>query len=324
MKGARRKKARPVPAATRNSEHALSIEVQQIILNQFSAAYSFANAADLKQTIQAVKGYLYDRDFAQAFGQPAHLEAYALRWSAARALGYADLLTGLDLTFSSDEQRKVVCIGGGAGAEVAALTATLGQTSRLFITAIDIADWSTAVSKLQVALSSPPPLSTCASTAARAANQPLIACAHLDVQFVHQDVLAGGNDSLRERLQQIDLVTIMFTLNELFTSSIAKTTRMLLDLTETMPVDSHLLVVDSPGSYSEIVLGKPEAGEEAKTKKYPMKWLLDHTLQDVAKGKWEKALGDDSRWFRVPQVLKYPIELENMRYQVHLYKRISS
>ena len=35
---------------------------------------------------------------------------------------------------------------------------------------------------------------------------------------------------------------------------------------------------------------------------------------------WEKVHAQDSRWFRLPKGLRYPIELEDMRYQVHLYK----
>ena len=103
-----------------------------------------------------------------------------------------------------------------------------------------------------------------------------------------------------------------------------------------MPKDSHLLVVDSPGSYAEIQLGRTTArvdtGEDkvAPTKKYPMKWLLDHTLLEVAKDgdetAWEKVESEDSLWFRIEQKdrekLRYPIELENMRYQLHCYRRL--
>jgi len=123
----------------------------------------------------------------------------------------------------------------------------------------------------------------------------------------------------------VSLCTIMFTLNELFTSSIAATTTFLLRMTDIMGLGSHLLVVDSPGSYSEIKLGK-----EAKKKQYPMKWLLDHALLEVAAAagqggkKWEKVISDDSRWFRMSSQLKYPIELENMRYQIHHYRRLDS
>jgi 25S rRNA (uracil2843-N3)-methyltransferase len=64
-----------------------------------------------------------------------------------------------------------------------------------------------------------------------------------------------------------------------------------------------------------------------------MQWLLDHTLlnQVAEKGaerrkeeaaKWEKIHEDESRWFRLNSALEYPMELENMRMQVHLYRRL--
>jgi len=82
------------------------------------------------------------------------------------------------------------------------------------------------------------------------------------------------------------------------------------------------LVVDSPGSYSETMVG-------SESKKYPMKWLLDHTLLEKENkddkdslAKWEKIVSEDSRWFRLANSLQYPIPLENMRYQIHLYRRL--
>ena len=57
-----------------------------------------------------------------------------------------------------------------------------------------------------------------------------------------------------------------------------------------------------------------------------MKWLVDHVLLGEGEGKdgaeWEKIVEDDSRWFRLPEGLSYPIALENMRYQIHLYRRL--
>ena len=89
-------------------------------------------------------------------------------------------------------------------------------------------------------------------------------------------------------------------------------------------------MVDSAGSYAEVGVGKEE-----ESKKYPMQWLLDHTLLESATQinhpvtkkdhvrKWEKLRGEESRWFRLPDGLKYPLELEDMRYQMHLYRRIA-
>lgn len=321
----------------------LPLELQQTILNVFANALQLAEGVDLSSTVQIVKGHLFRRDFLGAFGNPDNLSAYALRWSAGRALAYAQLLASPDLehcwvpqqyrvppqNLNPEPQfRRVVCIGGGAGAELVALAALIRKLSvphpRLYVHAVDIADWwAPVLHKLQIAIEEPPPLPPYANEAAEVANIPLVEANRLDVHFDKQDVLEYSADQLRSTLtgNNVTLVTIMFTLNELFTSSIAKTTALLLGLTDAMEQGSWLLVVDSPGSYSEVALG------QGAPKKYPMQWLLDHTLLQVAgnitdgTSKWRKCLTDESRWFRIDSTLEYPVELEDMRYQIHLFQR---
>jgi 25S rRNA (uracil2843-N3)-methyltransferase len=94
-----------------------------------------------------------------------------------------------------------------------------------------------------------------------------------------------------------------------------------------------LLVVDSPGSYSTVSIGKTsDSGDESKKKRYPMQWLLDHTLLESAaisnsknasgEHQWEKLESRNSEWFRLSDDLRYPVDLEDMRYQIHLYRRL--
>ncbi|KZL74724.1 hypothetical protein CT0861_07962 [Colletotrichum tofieldiae] len=220
---------------------------------------------------------------------------------------------------------RMLSIGGGA-AEIAAFAAYLSQQpSRSLggtMALLDSAPWDDAVAKLHDALTTPPPLSKYANAAAKAANVAIIEADRLTSSFTQQDVLAMTRDQLSQKLgDEPLLVTLLFTLNELYTTAgIGKTTAFLLDLTATVPLGSLLLVVDSPGSYSEAAVGKD-------SKKYPMQWLMDHTLvtkpekEGVAEGcRWEKLESHDSVWFRLADSLKYPIPLENMRYQMHLYR----
>ncbi|KAK1991777.1 hypothetical protein LX36DRAFT_330177 [Colletotrichum falcatum] len=220
---------------------------------------------------------------------------------------------------------RTLSIGGGV-AEIAAFATYLSQqpTRSLggAIALLDSAPWSDAVSKLHDALTTPPPLSQYANAAARAANVAIIEPGRLASSFTQQDVLAMTRDQLSQKLGDGPLlVTLLFTLNELYTTAgIGKTTAFLLDLTATVPLGSLLLVVDSPGSYSEAAVGK-------ESKKYPMQWLMDHTLvtkpekEGIVEGcRWEKLESHDSLWFRLADSLKYPIPLENMRYQMHLYR----
>lgn len=197
------------------------------------------------------------------------------------------------------------------------------EDASLDLLLIDCAAWQQVVEKLHSGLITPPILSKYASAAAREANKSLLASSDLFTNFRVANVLAMDQSEIANIVgERPRLLTLLFTLNELYTSSISKTTAFLLKLTIAAKPGTLLLVVDSPGSYSETTVGNA-------AKKYPMHFLLNHTLIGPAKsdGKevrpdWEKVVSDDSRWFRIPEGLRYPISLENMRYQIHLYRRV--
>ena len=319
-------------------------ELQQTLLNIFQNAFPISSPSDLKSVIQEVKGRLYDRDFAAAFGKGEYLEAYALRWSPPRALAYAEILMQHDLlgelqdTRDGDSPPKVVCVGGGAGAEVVALAGVLRQSElkrlqsqgdedggdddldsskSVTVVAVDIADWSSIVNRLRDTITRRPPISKYASDTARAANRPLLYRGMLNVELIKSDVLELNYHGMLQTFEGATMITLMFTLNELFSSDMTKTTQFLLQLADVTEPGVLLLVVDSPGSYSTVAVGN--SGKEPK--KYPMKWLLEHALLTTAKGKWDRAMSDDAEWFRMNEDLKYPLDLEDMRYQIHMYKR---
>lgn len=224
-----------------------------------------------------------------------------------------------------------------------------------------------------------------------------------------------GKQKQKQKQKQPVLVTLLFTLNELYTAAgVGPTTAFLRRLTAVVCPGSLLLVVDSPGSYSEAAVGgggasstdnstatpgTSESGPQQQQqqngkRRYPMQWLLDHTLleeelehqrmrrrrrqrrheqergleqeremkmeeqgreellssssslphrqgngdgdndrdngedsPEVGDGgrvegavTWEKLESADSVWFRLAEGLRYPIPLENMRYQMHLYR----
>lgn len=375
------------------------IQLQQLLLNIFKNAFPTNFNSHLAAVVQEVKQNLFHRDFQNAFGNQASLEAYAIRWSPGRALVYLDifcnrpelsanLLSCLDVKRRVSEQSsescensssvdlpaapvepkprqltsqgptsdpleknvRIVCIGGGAGAEMVALAGYLRfvdssvrtdhisghdekrKPGKLNITAVDIADWSSIVDKLYSSLTTTPPVPKYASMSAQALNMPLVDLDAYEVRFLKQDVLKIEEGEMQALLRDATIVTLMFTLNELYSTSISATTNLLLSMTSILESGSLLLVVDSPGSYSTINLGKVSAEDDSSPqKKYPMQWLLDHTLLEAAtintdQGKpqekqWEKLYSHDSTWFRLPAELTYPITLEDMRYQIHLYRR---
>ncbi|KAB8211319.1 hypothetical protein BDV34DRAFT_108533 [Aspergillus parasiticus] len=351
---------------------------------------------DIKTLIQTIKSHLYNRDFDSAFTDANEdlLRAYALRWSASRALGYAGVFRSLLKVLmeqdgglvSSTGSNHVVCIGGGAGAEIVALAAAWrdlvdeverrealsagvagvsldggdraaddqGQSishPALSVTAVDIADWSSVVDRLSYTIRSP------AVMGSKSHPAPLLNlgkvggdgekegedAAGFAVRFRRSDVLSISEDELKDllHLETSDkgnatvMVTLMFTLNELFSTSMAKATAFLLRTTDLVRPGTLLLVVDSPGSYSTLKLGKGKAQEGAvsaatvQERQYPMKFLLDHTLLSVAEGKWERVYSQDSRWWRREAArLGYDVGegagLEDMRYQVHIYRRLAN
>lgn len=318
-------------------------DLQQLLLNIFKNAFPETISSDLKPLLQEIKGHLYNRDFATAFGKESYLEAYALRWSPSRALCYLQIFNDLEdelnlksLQGKSEEADtepatwNVTCLGGGAGAEIVALAGLMkmlevadsAHAPYMRVSAIDIADWKRVVTTLTTGSVTAPPISKYASAAVQAANEALTDAEKFSVAFHQHDVLNLEISTLEKIVQGADLVTLMFTLNELYTASLSLTQKFLLNLTTCLATGARLLVVDSPGSYSSVSLNGAE-------KKYPMQWLLDHTLLSTGttrgvleEAKWEKIKEEESTWFRLGEGLRYPIELEHMRYQLHLYQRL--
>jgi 25S rRNA (uracil2843-N3)-methyltransferase len=375
----------------------IPVSLQQLLLNVFRTVLlpdtresdDDQKEDDLHTQIQTLKAHLYNRDFVSAFADasPELLRAYALRWSASRCLAYVGIFKGIvpavldslgrnpDQDESNSENKDengmhVLCIGGGAGAEIVALAgvwralldeysgassknakqtdqteesmdsglAKLSLTAKdallpkLSITAVDVAAWSNVVDSLSKGLRStsvPGP---------KACTSPLLEdSSPVDISFQHLDVLSLSEPDFSSLLSPHDapktnLVSLMFTLNELFSTSMPKTTQLLLRITDETDPGTILLIVDSPGSYSTLSLGG--STEPAKQRQYPMKFLLEHTLLTVAQGKWEKMLSQDSRWFRrEASKLAYSVnleggdglvKLEDMRYQIHVYRRLSA
>ncbi|KAK0719753.1 hypothetical protein B0H67DRAFT_599409 [Lasiosphaeris hirsuta] len=328
---------------------------QQLIVDVFKNAFSTAlSSKTFTSTLQTVKQALFERDFARAFGEDEYLAVYAARYSPTRALCYASVLNNIwehladiclpsppasstalsENTETQSPVLKILSFGGGA-AELVAFAAFLNQRQHGSpplagsINNLDSAAWGPVITLLEMTLTTgspslpdPDPNTTePPSPSTAAAAVPLIPASHLTSIFTLQDALTLSRSDLAALLGPSPLlVTLLFTLNELFSSSgLGKTTKFLLDLTAAVPIGSLLLVVDSPGSYSETTLGK-------NAKKYPMQWLLDRivltgTRADPVAGKrWDKLESDDSLWFRLADGLDYPIPLENMRYQMHLYQ----
>ncbi|KAI4848720.1 hypothetical protein E4T45_06212, partial [Aureobasidium sp. EXF-8846] len=187
----------PIPLPTEKGyqqDNAIPTSVQQSLLNVFRDACNKGSPAEIEDILQEVKGHLFNRDFATAFGKDDYLEAYAARWSPSRALGYAQIFSDLaseitqllnqESSDNTDIQEKtkdtpelseqlesklnleslsdsskplnILCLGGGAGAEVVGLAGWFRHLrddtpasddkprphiSKLDIFGVDVANW---------------------------------------------------------------------------------------------------------------------------------------------------------------------------------------
>jgi 25S rRNA (uracil2843-N3)-methyltransferase len=229
----------------------------------------------------------------------------------------SDAQAGDSSSGSTKRGLRMLAIGGCAAEHVAFAAYLRGTSACGALSLLDSAPWASVSRLLQTHITSPPKISNYASAAAKAANKPLLDASALSVNFTQHNVLDLDPPELSGLLGRSPLlVTLLFTLNELYTvEGLGKTTKLLKSLGQLMAHGSLLLVVDSPGSYSEASIGQEK-------KRYPMQWLLNHTLVEsqTVGYRWERLESEASTWFRLDEDLSYPIQLENMRYQLHLYR----
>jgi 25S rRNA (uracil2843-N3)-methyltransferase len=299
-KGKRKATVPPRPSSAKQTRVPLAGEIDLLkILRSFSS--SVLTSQSLDASLQEIKSHLYLRSFEDAF-QPSLQPSYVARWVPSRALAYRALfLESTDLRRIIQAEGKALCIGGGAGSELVALCAVRRDDelddsldTSLEVVCVDLADWSIVFESLVEYLLSAWP-------------------SRVSARFSQGDALDPATISTSD-LESFDLVTILFTLSELFTFSRSRALAFLHRLTQSCKPGSFLLIVDSASSYSELMIG-------SSGRKYPTSMVLDHFL--LSGGKWEKSDGEESRWYRLPDGLNkhYPLQLEDARYFWRLYRR---
>ena len=200
--------------------------------------------------------------------------------------------------------RNVLCVGGGASSELVALGSVFcrlkeyhpNSPSQLNIKLIDIADWSKVVSNLTTYMK----------------DSWVYHSEKLNSQFICDDILTSSPESLN--LESLDLITLLFTTNELFAEKRKETIKFLQLLNSNCRQGSLLLIAESAGSYSHIKIGD---------KNFPVQFLIDTILvgkPGLNNGSWEIISQSDSSWYRINQKeVDYPMKLENMRFFYRLY-----
>lgn len=281
------------------------------VVGLFAECFRYILASDeLPKMVQLVKGDLFNRDYLQAFNSEDKRLAYVVRWVPARALAYSSLFASLKdvlgMFRDPNESRRVLCVGGGASSEVVGLASLFcgiklldgSSKSLLHVDVVDIADWGTIVGKITL---------------------------YVQQKWLHDGTAFSSSFKCREvltmsaqdlMLAEQDLVTLLFTTNELFREKKTDTIRFFQRLCSKCRAGSFLLIAESAGSYSNITVG---------LKQFPVQFLIDVIL--VGKpgennGTWEDVQLSESCWYRVDErEVEYPVKLESMRFFYRLYRK---
>ncbi|KAJ3132731.1 hypothetical protein HK101_004575 [Irineochytrium annulatum] len=311
---------------------------------------------DLPAALRVIKSLFTRRDYAAIFasGDDRLLVAYAAGYDGGRAMCYWELFTSITplrglLTLAARKRRvkgfggstRVLALGAGPGAELvgiaAAMVAPLAQaaadgakedaeaggapTPEVVVHVQDIADYGSVIGSLETSIRKHFGLDA----------------SRLGVTFSTGDVLNAepGADGWVSEIAEANLVTALFLLNELLSASKKDFVKLVSLLVENMKKGAYLLVIDSAGSFSEVVVGgaKRNAGAEdeddedrgAQSREPPpagRTYMVYQLLDQISA--FETAFKDDSRWYRFPvePPLEYPVKLHNMRHFVRLYKML--
>ncbi|KAK6514413.1 hypothetical protein TWF506_008806 [Arthrobotrys conoides] len=322
----------------------LVISQFKTILNTFQHTFSHLFTPELPQIIQSIKQSLYLRDYVTAFDSPEKLQAYVVRWSVARALAYFEMISGhwwsedVTQTFTTGRQRlRVTCVGGGAGAEIVGITAAysfLNSSSKsrypiedeedidrgLDLTFLDFATWTPITDSLYSTITDPTKESNV-----------FLDKSKFSAKCYQQDVLTPLSDTTITSMASADIVTILFTAGELYSQSPTATTKFFMSLHALTKPGALLIVVDSAGGFEDLDVlskkndqeGNSSSSEAGNIGGYKLGFLLDKTLTN--REQWQTIASQDAKWWRVPQELKdtggYPLELENMRCLIRVYRR---
>ncbi|AQZ19110.1 YLR063W [Zygosaccharomyces parabailii] len=300
----------------------------QEVVNVFQRAFGkelYGSLEEVQSLVQKVKTDLYNRDYTAAFDDDTKRVAYCCRWSPARAVAYSSLFAQLQevnqIVRCSAGDQRILCVGGGAGGELVALGSLftpdrhtriksnndMDEADRhtLNVHLVDIFDWNNVVGRLTAQIEE--------SWLYNGQSQ------YFNIQFTPNDVLKMDQNQLQ--LSRLNLITLLFTTNELFSEDKTGSIRFLQALSTYCQPGCHLLITESAGSYSHITVG---------SKKFPIQFLIDTILLgkrggkrgEETHGRWALVNKTDSTWYRGDPDVDYPMKLENMRFFFRLYKKL--
>jgi 25S rRNA (uracil2843-N3)-methyltransferase len=143
----------------------------------------------------------------------------------------------------------------------------------------------------------------------------------LSVRFQHSDILDPTASSLLP-FPTASVITLLFTISELFLQSRSATLSLLSTITNQTRPGTLLIIVESAS------LGQIPIGTSGNT--YPLGMLLDSALTQTKgraeedRAKWEILQEEENKWYRMPTGSEecYPLKLENSRVVSRVLRRL--
>ncbi|KAH7312714.1 hypothetical protein B0I35DRAFT_437575 [Stachybotrys elegans] len=363
-KANRKPPPRPTPSSgPRVLEQLIPQELQQLVLDIYRETFPACNDfEELKPALREIKDAVAQGNFEQAFGTEDKREKFTIRWSPSKALACSNILASVFNELKEEESVNLLKHGqdhrainvlsfGQAPAGLMAFMALMkhqdfdlasnspsplssdgnsesqcSHNSRWNIHLIHAVDWSHVISSLHQSLTQPRPLSKYASAKARASNMPPLAHDALSWHFTQSDAVGCEAEALHDMMGSCPaLITLLFTLGDMYSSSISQASAFLRNLTASAPKGSLLVVVDDMKTYpegqeeglhlSELIYGalNPEERREEPRR--------EEDALEKSKA-WEKLVEHDDNVFQIRKGLWFPVSLENIKYQIHVLKRL--
>ncbi|RUS19005.1 hypothetical protein BC937DRAFT_88079 [Endogone sp. FLAS-F59071] len=290
----KKEKDGPDKAMVKEKTKLLGKDPEQAILNVIrqSCAATLSDTS-FPSTLQHIKSAFFERNYLSIFTNSSNLPVYTAAYIPARALCYYTLFRNEPLLLNLlSRPTRIFLPGSGSGSELIGIAAAMmhatSSKQKVDLRMMDIGEWEGVLSGLEDVVRK------------RWGWGEELICG-----YEKGDVLELG-ETMLEEIREADLITFMFVMNELFVEK-GRAMEMVKRLVEGMKKGAWLLVVDSAGSFSHLKIGG---------KTYMVYFLLD-ALKD-----FEKLVADDSKWYRYPEHLKYPVDIQNMRYFIRLYQKL--
>ncbi|KAF7731022.1 hypothetical protein EC973_001068 [Apophysomyces ossiformis] len=248
---------------------------------------------DFGSTLQTIKAGFVQRDYEGIFTDAENLDVYSAAYVPGRALCYYEIFCRPQLLKLLSRRSRIYAVGSGSGSELvsisAAMTRVPAERQKVDLIMQDIGEWGDVLQTYENSIRDLWKLTP----------------EQLCCSYEQGDVLEDS-ERRTELIAKADLITFMFVINELFVKKVPAMA-LIQSLVKTMKKGAHLLVVESAGSFSHLQVGN---------RTYMVYMLLD-ALKDL-----ECIVAEDTRWYRYPENLKYPVDIQNMRYFIRLYKRL--